>query len=72
MDYKNNDPGILNHMIQRNAEEASGMIYIYCGSAKDSADVLSNVGIKMEMPWFFLERCKAALNRGIELFQIDN
>ena len=56
-DCKNNDAGILNHMIQRNAEEMKdwlqeGDTFIVDRGFRDSGDVLRDLGIKMEMPCF--------------------
>lgn len=56
-DSKNNDAGILNHMIKKNAEEMrswlnDGDTFIVDRGFRDSADVLSDIGIRMEMPCF--------------------
>uniref|UniRef100_K1RG30 Uncharacterized protein n=1 Tax=Magallana gigas TaxID=29159 RepID=K1RG30_MAGGI len=56
-DSKNNDAGILNHMIKKNAEEMrswlnDGDTFIVDRGFRDSANVLSDIGIRMEMPCF--------------------
>lgn len=74
-DSKNNDAGILNHMIKKNAEEMrswlnDGDTFIVDRGFRDSANVLSDIGIRMEMPCFL--RGTKQHNRGIEQFQVDN
>ncbi|XP_062596761.1 uncharacterized protein LOC134258244 [Saccostrea cucullata] len=56
-DSKNNDAGILTHMIERNAEEMrnwlqDGDTFIVDRGFRDSTDILADIGIRMEMPSF--------------------
>lgn len=44
-----------------------GDTFIVDRGFRDSADVLSDIGIRMEMPCFHVTH-----NRGIEKFQVDN
>ena len=56
-DGKNSDANILNHMIKTNVEEIKewieeGDIFVVDRGFRDSAEVLNDLGIHMEMPSF--------------------
>ncbi|XP_062619706.1 uncharacterized protein LOC134281247 [Saccostrea cucullata] len=56
-DSKNNDSGILNHMIRSNTEEMrdwlqDGDTFIVDRGFRDSSEVLGDIGVNMEMPCF--------------------
>jgi hypothetical protein len=56
-DSKNNDAQILTHMIRSNVEEMrswlkEGDTFIVDRGFRDCADVLADIGIRMEMPCF--------------------